>query len=170
MEYQRNHIQSLTMFFKPSWCKDCKIMQEIEISRLLFELQARYNSQFGPSISTSLPCFGLVKVGIQFFAFFFFNQLLKWYFVSKIVLTYSEKESFKWFVKTFKIRGWRLRICKTFEFTIHSNSERPAQFLTCSWKYLRSYILEQLEFKLEKIILSFYFRLFWLNSPVTMSS
>jgi hypothetical protein len=42
--------------------------------------------------------------------------------------------------------------------TIYSNSERSEQvlvtecFLTCPWRFLRSNKLEQLEFKLEKII------------------
>ena len=41
---------------------------------------------------------------------------------------------------------------------INSNSERSVQFmknnafLTCSWRFLRANTLEQLEFKLEKII------------------
>ena len=62
--------------------------------------------------------------------------------------------------KTFVIRCWRPRICKTFEitWTIYSNSERSEQFLvtecflTCSWRFLRYNKLKQLEFKLEKII------------------
>ena len=65
----------------------------------------------------------------------------KWYFVTKIVLTYCEKKKFYWSRKTFEIWGWRPRICKTFEITktIYSNSERSVQFLkqnaflTCSW-------------------------------------
>ena len=58
--------------------------------------------------------------------------------------------------------NWRLKakICKNFEitWTIYSNSERCEQFLgtecfsTFSWRFLRSNKLEQLEFKLEKII------------------
>ena len=36
----------------------------------------------------------------------------KWYFVTKIVLTYCEKKLFYWSRKTFEIRGWRPRICK----------------------------------------------------------
>ena len=55
----------------------------------------------------------------------------KWYFVTKIVLTYREKKIFLWSRKTFEIRGWKLRICKNFEITstIYSNSERTKQFL-----------------------------------------
>ena len=51
----------------------------------------------------------------------------KWYFVTKIVLTYCEKKLFKWSKKNF----WRPRICKIFEITwaIYSNSERSEQFL-----------------------------------------
>ena len=70
----------------------------------------------------------------------------EWYFVSKIVLTYCEKKMFLWSRKTFEIRGWRSRICKTFVITrtIFSNSKRSEQFLkqnaflTCSWRFLRS--------------------------------
>ena len=36
----------------------------------------------------------------------------KWYFVTKIVLTYCEKKLCQWSRKTFEIRGWRPRICK----------------------------------------------------------
>ena len=61
---------------------------------------------------------------------------------------------------TYEIRGWRLRICKIFEITrtIYLNGERSDQFFkqnfffTCSWRFLRSNLLEQLKFKLEKII------------------
>ena len=50
--------------------------------------------------------------------------------------------------------------CKIFEITrtIFSNSERSEHFLvtkcilTCSWRFLISFKLEQLEFKLEKIV------------------
>ena len=52
--------------------------------------------------------------------------------------------------------GLRLRICKLFEITrqIYSNSESSEQFLvteflTCSWRFLISNKLEQLELKLE---------------------
>ena len=66
----------------------------------------------------------------------------KWYFVTKIVLTYCGK-------KLFSITR-----------TICSNSERSEQFLvielnaflTYSWRFLRSKKLEQLKFKLEKNI------------------
>ena len=85
----------------------------------------------------------------------------KWYFVTKIVLTSCEKKLFKWSRKTFEIRGWRPRIDKIFEITrtICSNRERSEQFLVTecffnlSWRFLRSNKLEQLGFKLEKIIL-----------------
>ena len=84
----------------------------------------------------------------------------QWYFVTKVVLTYSQKKLFEWSWKTFEIRGWRPRICKCFEITrtIYSNSARSDQFLvtecflTCSWRFLISNKLEQLIFKLEKII------------------
>ena len=74
-----------------------------------------------------------------------------WYFVTKIVLVIE---------KTFGIRGWKPRICKNFEMTrtIYSNSESSEEylvtecFLTCSWRFLMSNRLGQLEFKLEKNI------------------
>ena len=76
-----------------------------------------------------------------------------WYFI--IYRNCSDllwKKMFKWSRKTFEIRGGRLRICKMFEITrtIYSNSERSEQFLkqnaflTCSWRFLRSSIFEQL--------------------------
>ena len=73
----------------------------------------------------------LWKAGIQFFAWIstclqclkmrnfptLEHCIDKWYFVTKIVLTYCER-------KAFEIRGWRQRIFKNFEITrtIHSNS------------------------------------------------
>ena len=71
------------------------------------------------------------------------------------------KKLFQWSRKTFEIRGWRPRICKISEITrtIYSNSERSEQFLVtecffnfCSWRFLISNKLEQLEFKLEKLL------------------
>ena len=54
-----------------------------------------------------------------------------WYFVTKIVLTYSEKKMFWWSRKTFEIQGWRPRICKIFKITRkkYSHSKRSGQFL-----------------------------------------
>ena len=58
--------------------------------------------------------------------------------------------------KNVEIQGWGPRIR-----TIFSNSERSEQFLvtecflTCSWRFLRSTKLEQVEFKLEKNIFGF---------------
>ena len=47
---------------------------------------------------------------------FFKKELIrKWYFVTKIVLTYCEKKLFKWLGRTFEIRCWRLKIRKNFE-------------------------------------------------------
>ena len=62
--------------------------------------------------------------------------------------------------KTLEIRGWRPRICKNFEITRTIYSNRTHQnnywqqnaFLICSWSFLISNKLEQLEFKLEKNI------------------
>ena len=60
--------------------------------------------------------------------------------------------------KKIEIRGWRPKIYKFFDITrtIYSNSERPEQFLVTecffNWRFLTSYKLEQLEFKLEKNI------------------
>ena len=69
---------------------------------------------------------------------------------------------FYWSRKTFKIRGRRPKIWKKLEITrtIYSNSERSEQFLVTElfflipgeWRFLISKNLEQLEFKLEKII------------------
>ena len=57
--------------------------------------------------------------------------LWKWYFVTKIVLTYCERKIVLVIKKkNFEIRGWRPRICKNFEITrtICLNSERSEQF------------------------------------------
>ena len=60
-------------------------MKEIEFSRWLFELPAKYHSQFSPSGSTFLPCLSLPQkadVRIQFTAYskgyiyFFFQMFL----------------------------------------------------------------------------------------------
>ena len=55
----------------------------------------------------------------------------KWYFVTTIVLTYSEKKLFYWSKKPFEIWGWGPRIFKILKitWTIYSNSERSEQFL-----------------------------------------
>ena len=55
----------------------------------------------------------------------------KWYFVTKIVLTYCEKKLSWWSRKTFEIQGWRPRIFRILEitWTIYSNCERSEQFL-----------------------------------------
>ena len=55
----------------------------------------------------------------------------KWYFVSKINLTYSEKKSFLWLRKTVEIRGRSAKFFNNFEIigTVHLNSERSEQFL-----------------------------------------
>ena len=45
------------------------------------------------------------------------NNFQKWYFVTKIVLTYREKKLSYHRKKTFEIRGWRLRICKMLDIT-----------------------------------------------------
>ena len=88
-------------------------------------------------------------------------QIEDWYFVTKIVLTYCEKKLFFWSRRTFEIQSWRSRICKNFEITgtIYSNSERSEQFLVteCFFNLFLevsqiSDKLEQLELKLEKII------------------
>ena len=58
-------------------------------------------------------------------------KMKKWYFVTKIVLTYCEKQLYYWSRKTFESRGRKLRIFKNFDITrtIYSNSERSEQFL-----------------------------------------
>jgi hypothetical protein len=70
----------------------------------------------------------------------------KWYFVSKIVLTYCEKKWSSDWEKLLKIGGWRPRVCKSFEIslTIYSNNERSEPFLKqnaflkCSWRFSRT--------------------------------
>ena len=81
----------------------------------------------------------------------------QWYFVSQIVLTYSEKKKCS---NVFENLEWRPRIGKTFEITrtVYSNSERSEQFLkqnaflTCSWRFLRSNKWEQLESNWKKLL------------------
>ena len=83
-------------------------------------------------------------------------------FFPKIVLTFCEKKIVLVFEKKIEIRGWWPRIFKILENTknnlIYLNSERSEHFLkqnaylTYSWRFLISNILEQLEFRLEKII------------------
>jgi hypothetical protein len=98
----------------------------------------------------SLNQFGIPFHGFTSFANFVnFQKSMWWYFVSKIALTYCEKKlkfkaegrefeiffiSLEWFIQT--VKG-------------QTNFWNNA-FLTWSWRFLRSNILEQ--FKLEKII------------------
>ena len=78
------------------------------------------------------------------------------YFVTKIVLSYCncEKKLFYWLGKTFENWGWFFEIT----ITIYSKSERSEQFLwqsafsTCSWRFLRSNILEQIVLRWEKLL------------------
>ena len=51
-KYHKKSFQHLTTFFMST-------MQEIEFSWWLFELPAKYRSQFSPSSSTFLPCHSL---------------------------------------------------------------------------------------------------------------
>ena len=90
-------------------------------------------------------CVNLTKLVIVFWINWWWNILIwqittcntssgqkwKWYFVTKIVLTYCEKNCSSNWDFLFEIRGWRLRICKHFEITktIFSNSERSEHFL-----------------------------------------
>ena len=72
------------------------------------------------------------------------------YFVSKIVMSYYEKK--KCSSDREKLLIFETEFATHFEITktIYSNSERSDQFLkqnvflTCSWRFLRSDILEQL--------------------------
>ena len=59
LKYPKKCLQDLTMFFMSTWWGDSKNMKEIESSRWLFELPAKWHSQFSPSGSTFLPCFSL---------------------------------------------------------------------------------------------------------------
>ena len=65
--------------------------------------------------------------------------LQKWYFVTKIVLTYWEKIVVV--IENFEIKSFK-----------DSNSERSEEFLITECFFIRYNKLEQLEFKLEKII------------------
>ena len=78
-------------------------------------------------------------------------------------LTFNDSFSNDSFWKTFEIRGWRLRIWKFFldhlnkfykQWKVRTIFVNKMFFLTYSWRFLRSYIifLEQLEFKMEKIV------------------
>ena len=106
--------------------------------------------------------FALFGINTDSFLSFLFCSLQKkgikkWYFVSKIVLTFCEKKLFWWLIKVW---GWRPKICKHFEITrtIYLNSERSVQFLklnvffTCSWMFLKPNKFKNLEFKLKKNI------------------
>ena len=107
-----------------------------------------------------------VRAMIQYKAF---RMVTKWalkdfvpvlsIYLGILFLTYCENFFlFYWTRKTFKLWGWRPRICKNFEITktIYSNSETSDQFLkqdaflTCSWRFLRYKILEIFKLKLEK--------------------
>ena len=79
--------------------------------------------------------------------------------MTNIRMTSTPSSMFALVVKLPSRRIWI--ICKNFEvnITVYSNSERPEKFLVteyfltcCSWRFLRSNELEQLEFKLEKVI------------------
>ena len=51
------------MFYIPSWCKSCKNIQKNDISRWLFELQAKKESQILPSrVGIGYPKFGYPRV------------------------------------------------------------------------------------------------------------
>ena len=81
-----------------------------------------------PDISLkSFPFFAVHTMYKLYMDTFFFLPKMKWYFVTKIVLTYCEKNC----SSDREIWGWRPRICKNFEitWTIYSNSERSEQFL-----------------------------------------
>ena len=86
--------------------------------------------------------------------------VILWYFVTKIVLTYSEK---KLFYLVIEKNFWNSRfegrdfakILRSITRTIYSKSERSEQFLVtdCFFNsFLRSNKLEQIEFKLDKNI------------------
>ena len=85
--------------------------------------------------------------------------LTKWYFVTKTVLTYCEKKICSSDQeKLLKFEAERrefanfLRSLEQFIQTVKGQNNFQKAFLTCSWRFLRSNLLEQLEFELEKII------------------
>ena len=140
-------MAKVLLTFKTNYAKSTLFPTGI-LARWNFAFIDEIYEQFIPSIliTSSLVLFGDKVTKI----------LCNWYFVTKIVLTYCEKKLFQWSRKTFEIRGWKQRICKTFEVTrkIDSNSRSEQfwyqnAFLTCSWKFLRS---NKLEFKFEKIL------------------
>ena len=78
----------------------------------------------------------------------FFLQLGICYFVTQIVLTYCKKKNVLVIEK---------KLLRSLEQSIQTvkgqnNIWKQNAFLTCSWRFLISNKLEQLEFKLEKII------------------
>ena len=85
----------------------------------------------------------------------------KWYFVTKIVVTYCVKKNVLVIEKNFwnsrlKAENWQ-NIWDHLEQFIQTvkglnNFWRQIAFLTCSWRFLISDKLEQSKFKLEKII------------------
>ena len=83
-----------------------------------------------PLLSNGLQkrVYSSVYHGQNFFVHFIPSMVQQWYFVSKIVLTYCEKNCS---TETFEICGWTLRIYKNFEITrlFYSNSVRSEQFL-----------------------------------------
>ena len=58
-KYPKKCLEDLTTFFMSTWWEDSKTMKEIEFSQWLFELPAKYHSQFIPSGSTFLSCLSL---------------------------------------------------------------------------------------------------------------
>ena len=106
-------------------------MGDSEIFTFCLQNQDRKYSVWKWMIKLRLWALGKLKFSCNFFQVFGGSHIIKWYFVTKIVLTYCEKKLFEWSRKTFEIRGWRPRISKIFEITrtIYSNSERSEQFL-----------------------------------------
>ena len=73
----------------------------------------------------------------------------KWYFVTKILLTAVRKNCSRPRICKKKLRSLEQFIQTVKGQNIFGNR---MLFLICSWRFLRSNKLEQLEFKLEKII------------------
>ena len=78
-------------------------------------------------------------------------MIKEWYFVTKIVLTYCEKKcpSDQENVLKFKAEGQKFEI---FLRSLEQFIQTVKVLVTCSWRFLMSDKLEQLECKLEKNI------------------
>ena len=128
--YKKCKEKKKTFFFHSNLTLTCLVnVKKIYESKNILMYQNRN------SLSFNLCLLGQMEYGWTLFWKSLHAE--KWYFVTKIVLTYSEKKLFKWSRTTFEIRGWRPRMWKMFEitWTIYSKSERSEQFLETVWNH-----------------------------------